>query len=463
MKFNIPASALFLLQELNKCGHEAYIVGGSVRDTLLGITPHDYDICTSATPDEIIKTFQHKKIIPTGLKHGTVTIAINDEQYEVTTYRIDGKYSDGRRPDKVEFTTNLVDDLKRRDFTINAMAYSPTTGVVDPFRGQEDLKNKIIRCVGNPNDRFNEDGLRILRAVRFGAQLGFTIEEETSKSIHENKHLLNRISKERINCELVKILSSSYCGNQILRQYSDVICQFIPEINDMIGFEQNNPYHQYDIWEHTLHCMNYLNYYLNYSSTDDDIIVRLAVLLHDVGKPKCYVVDENNIGHFYGHADMSSKIAYKILTELKFSNEVIENVIQLIAYHDVQFTATKPAVKRLLNKLGEKQLRRLFLLRKCDITGQNIDFLFKRLSYVCNMQLILNEIIQEKECFKLKDLGVNGKDLMKHGVPQGKIIGKILDILLTMVIDGEVKNNKTDLLQMTNVLLKDNNIIRRID
>lgn len=439
MKFDMPAPVMFILSELDRNGYEAYIVGGCVRDILLDRTPHDYDICTSATPDEIIKTFPYEEIIPTGLKHGTITIIINDEPYEVTTYRIDGKYSDNRRPDEVEFTTDLVEDLKRRDFTINAMAFNSFTRLIDPFGGQLDLKHKIIRCVDNPYNRFNEDGLRILRAIRFASQLGFTIDSMTSDAIHESKYLLDNISRERIQSELCKILNSSQCGNHVLRGYPDVICQFIPEVQNMIGFEQNNPYHLYDVWEHTLHCMSHIK-------KEDDIIIRLAILLHDIGKPHCYNVDEQGIGHFYNHADVSAKMAQQILSNLKFSNEIIENTVQLISYHDVQLTAKKPVIKRLLNKLGEKQLRRLLVLRRCDIGGQEPTMLKARLETIRDVEITLDQILKENECFQLKDLAINGKDLIEIGFPQGKLIGMMLNILLNLVISESISNDKESLL-----------------
>ena len=274
----MPTAVEFITNELNKSGYEAYICGGALRDVFLERPIHDYDICTSATPEEIIKTFPYEKIIPTGLQHGTVTIVIDDIPYEVTTYRIDGEYTDNRRPDNVIFTKNIFEDLKRRDFTINAMAYSSQLGFVDPFYGLNDINNKVIRCVGNPNDRFNEDGLRILRAIRFAAQLDFTIDKKTSEAIHNNKHLLYYISKERIQSELFKILLAPNCVN-VLREYTDIICQCIPEIEHIVGFKQNNPYHIYDVWEHTLHCLD--------SNNDNDIVLKLAILLHDIRLPIC--------------------------------------------------------------------------------------------------------------------------------------------------------------------------------
>lgn len=460
----IPYGAKYILNNFTLSGYQVFIVGGCCRDILLNRTPNDYDICTSATPDEIIKIvdildYLDKdillKTIPTGIKHGTITIVINGEQYETTTFRQDGNYSDGRRPDNVTFTTNITDDLSRRDFTINAIAYCLGKGFIDPFNGMTDIENKVIRCVGNPNERFNEDGLRILRAIRFAAQLGFTIEEETAKAIHNNKHLLDNISRERIQSELFKILNSNYCGNEILREYADVICQCIPEIKPMIGFEQNNPYHLYDVWEHTLHCMQHE--VLNDTSHmyPADINLRLAILLHDIGKPHCYTEDGNCIGHFYGHANISAYMAEDILRNLKCSNDIINSVCELIEHHDMQFVTTKSAIKRMLNALGETQLRRLLVLRLCDISGQNPNTEFdERTEKVNKIGVILNEVIAEEECFKLKDLAINGNDLIQHGIPQGKLIGNILNELLIMVIDGEVVNEKDKLIEMTELIIK---------
>lgn len=444
---SIPVPVIFITNELSKNGHEAYICGGALRDLYLYRPIHDWDICTSATPEEIMQTFPNEKIIPTGLQHGTVSIVIDDIPYEVTTYRIDGEYLDNRRPDNVTFTKNVFDDLKRRDFTINAMAYSLQLGFTDPFNGLYDINRKIIRCVGNPDERFNEDGLRILRAIRFAAQLEFSIEEETAKSIHKNKYLLRNISRERIQSELFKILESPNCGVNVLREYADVICVCIPEIEPMIGFNQNNPYHTYDVWEHSLHSLKACSLF---SKNLSDIILRLAVLLHDIGKPHCYSEDEKGIGHFYGHAVVSWSIARCVLKELKCSNEVIENVIELIEKHDVTFTPTKAAVKRLLNKLGEEQLKRLFCLRIADVEGHGEVDKKERIHKVYLMGEILNEILEENECFSLKDLAINGNDLISLGIPIGKQIGETLNILLNMVINDEIKNNKEELIKYVN-------------
>lgn len=284
----VPVLVNYIIQELEKCGHEAYMVGGCVRDSVLGRKPHDYDICTSATPDEILQAFPYEEIIPTGLQHGTVTILINKEPFEVTTYRIDGDYSDNRRPDNVTFTKNLVEDLRRRDFTINAMAYNPKTGLIDPFNGMEDIKYKKIRCVGFAEDRFNEDALRILRAIRFEAQLNFAGLPETMFEIERQYERLKNISIERINSEFCKIVASEqFCVELVL--YPNVFSLFIPELKDLIGFQQNNPYHAYDVFDHTVHAIG--------KCESDDLVVRLAVFFHDFGKPHSYQDGEDGIRH----------------------------------------------------------------------------------------------------------------------------------------------------------------------
>lgn len=474
----IPQTGIFLIQSLKRYGHKAFFVGGCTRDMILYREPNDWDICTDATPEEVTfiantineaeaynEIYYEKhgiqydrlfiKVIPTGIKHGTVTVVIDGQSYEVTTFRKDGNYSDGRRPDNVTFSNSIIEDLSRRDFTINAIAIDPSKEdafYIDPYNGVEDINNKIVRCVGNPNDRFNEDTLRILRAIRFAAQLGFTIEEETSKAIHENKYLLNNISRERIQSELFKILMSDYCGNEVLREYADVICECIPEIKPMIGFEQNNPYHIYDVWEHTLHCMNF-DIFNNISKIHVlEPNVRFALLLHDIGKPHVYTEDENHVGHFKGHALVSAQIAESVLRNLKCSNEIIDSITELIKHHDVQFTPTKSAVRRLLNKIGETQLRRLILLRAADLWGHkyNSENFYK----VYRFNELLEEVLKEDSCFKLKDLAINGHDLLAMGVPEGKIIGDILNELLLMVIDGEIPNEKDKLMEITQLILE---------
>lgn len=433
----VPAPVNYIIQELEKCGHEAYMVGGCVRDSVLGRKPHDYDICTSATPGEILKAFPDEEIIPTGLQHGTVTILINKEPFEVTTYRIDGDYSDNRRPDNVTFTKNLVEDLRRRDFTINAMAYNPKTGLIDPFNGMEDIKYKKIRCVGSAEDRFNEDALRILRAIRFEAQLGFAGLPETMFEIERQYDRLKNISIERINSEFCKIVASEqFCVELVL--YPNVFSLFIPELKDLIGFQQNNPYHAYDVFNHTVHAIE--------KCESDDLVVRLAVFFHDFGKPHSYQDGEDGIRHFKGHGKVSAEITDSIMKRLRFDNETRNNVVELVYYHDATFEVGNKYVKRWLNKIGEKQFRRLLEIRKADIKGQKPDYEESRIEKVNNIENILEEILSEKSCFSLKDLTVNGndvKEMMK--LKEGKDIGYWLNEILKRVIDGELENNRDDL------------------
>ena len=421
------------------------MVGGCVRDSVLGRKPHDYDICTSATPDEILKAFPDEEIISTGLQHGTVTILINKEPFEVTTYRIDGDYSDNRRPDNVTFTKNLVEDLRRRDFTINAMAYNPKTGLIDPFNGMEDIKYKKIRCVGSAEDRFNEDALRILRAIRFEAQLGFVGLPETMFEIERQYERLNNISIERINSEFCKIVASEqFCVELVL--YPNVFSLFIPELKSMFDFQQNNPYHAYDVFGHTVHAIKQCN--------SDDLVVKLAVFFHDFGKPDSYQDGEDGIRHFKGHGKVSAEITDSIMKRLRFDNETRNNVVELVYYHDATFEVGKKYVKRWLNKIGEKQFRRLLEVRRSDIKGQKTDYEKSRIEKVDNIEKILEEILAEKSCFSLKDLTVNGNDVKEvMKLKEGKDIGYWLNEILKRVIDGELENNRDDLVYwMTGVI-----------
>lgn len=437
-RIEVPTPVYFIIQELEKHGHEAYMVGGCVRDSVLGRKPHDYDICTSATPEEILQAFPYEEIIPTGLQHGTVTILINKEAFEVTTYRIDGDYSDNRRPDNVTFTKNLVEDLRRRDFTINAMAYNPKTGLIDPFNGMEDIKYKKIRCVGSAEDRFNEDALRILRAIRFEAQLDFAGLPETMFEIERQYERLKNISIERINSEFCKIVASQqFCVELVL--YPNVFSLFISELKDLIGFQQNNPYHAYDVFNHTVYAIE--------KCESDDLVVRLAVFFHDFGKPHSYQDGEDGIRHFKGHGKVSAEITDSIMKRLRFDNETRNNVVELVYYHDATFEVGNKYVKRWLNKIGEKQFRRLLEVRKSDIKGQKPDYEESRIEKVNNIENILDEILQGQECFSLKDLAVNGNDVKQAmNLKEGKDIGYWLNEILKRVMDGELKNDRDDLI-----------------
>lgn len=448
MKYNIeiPDAAQSIIHKLEEQGYEAYIVGGCVRDSILGRVPHDYDICTSATPEEMMKVFSNERIIPTGLQHGTLTILIGDESYEVTTFRIDGKYSDNRRPDNVSFTDSLIEDLKRRDFTINAIAYNQTTGFIDPFNGIQDIENKTIRCVGNALDRFSEDALRILRLWRFSIQLDFYPTSKTSNAAIMLRDNLRNVSYERIQMEFVKALQ---CNKVDFITRPDWYLEtIIPEWKDMY-FEQNNPYHCYNVSNHSLAAYECLD-------NESDLITRIATLLHDIGKPHCYQDDENGIRHFKGHGRVSADMVNKILRRLRFDNHTIEKVVELVHYHDATFDESHKAVKHWLNRIGEEQFRKLIMLRRADIEAQADINKSERLGKLDRIINILNEVLKEQSCFQIKDLAINGHDLINCGIPEGKLIGFILDSLLNMVIEGDVQNTKDELFKAVNMLFATN-------
>lgn len=441
MKFNIniPNNANALIHLLQSYGHSAYVVGGCVRDSILGRNPHDWDICTSATPSEMLEIFKDKRVIETGLQHGTITVVVDGESYEVTTFRIDGDYSDNRRPDSVTFTTNLEEDLSRRDFTINAMAYNDEEGLIDPFGGLEDIKYQKIDCVGRAKHRFEEDALRILRAIRFAAQLEFSIMPETDWQIHQQYKSLRNISKERINSEFSKIaVTNNFCVELLL--YKDVFGLFIPELIDTIGFNQNNSYHDYDVFEHTIHAIE------NCDSTD--LTTRLAVFFHDFGKPHCYQDGEDGIRHFKEHGRASCDITDDIMTRLRFDNKTRHDVAELVYYHDATFEIGTKYVKRWLNKIGPEQFKRLLEVRKADIKGQKEGYDKERIKKVEAIEKLLEQVLQEDECFSMKDLAINGNDLINIGYKQGKDLGRVLNILLQMVVDGEIANEKEELLRI---------------
>lgn len=433
---NIPEGAKYIINKLNKNNYSAYLVGGCVRDIILGRTPNDWDICTNATPDEVLNIFKDVKTIPTGLKHGTITIVVDDEAFECTTFRNDGEYSDGRRPDNVSFTNSLLEDLQRRDFTINAIAYSPSEGFIDPLNGIKDIQNKVIRCVGNPYERFNEDGLRIMRAVRFSAQLKFKIDVCTERAMYELVDNLDNISKERINSELCKIMTSDYPA--IIFVNKDILCKIIPEFKECIYYNQNNPYHIYPLHKHIAVAL--------IEAMNTDLIVNLSILFHDIGKPHCRTIGKDGYYHFKGHGGVSADMTAAIMKRLKFDNDTISKVKELVSYHDATFSVGKKYVKRWLNKLGEEQFRRLLKIRFADIMAQSRKYEKERIQKVHSIETILEDVLQENECFTLKDLVVNGKDLISLGIPQGKQLGKILNTLLMDVIDDKIKNEKEKLL-----------------
>jgi tRNA nucleotidyltransferase (CCA-adding enzyme) len=434
--FIIPKPAEKALSILYNNGYEAYIVGGCVRDSIMGKKPNDWDITTSALPDEAENLFAAYRIIKTGLKHGTVTALIDGMPIEITTYRIDGEYSDHRRPDRVKYTKKIKEDLCRRDFTVNALAYSPNVGIIDYFGGIDDINSKTIRCVGEPDKRFSEDALRILRAIRFSSVLGFSIDKCTSDSMHNNKELLKYISAERISIELKSLL----CGQnvlEVLKKYSDIIGQIIPEILPMIGFNQNNPYHVYDVWEHTAIAV---------SCIEPDPVLRLTMLLHDIGKPICYFIDKKGIGHFYGHPQKSEELANAVLTRLRFDNNTKLQICTLVKNHDIKIEFDKKAIIRLLCDFGEKTIRQLLKVKRADCKAQNPNLIY-RLKDIDKLESMVDEIIKEGQCFRIKDLAVNGNDLINDGIKEGIEVGKILKFLLDAVINGRCENKRESLMQ----------------
>lgn len=437
-KIDAPGGVLELLDILESEGYEAYIVGGCVRDTFLGRAPHDWDICTSALPESVVSLLRCSdiKTIETGIQHGTVTACLHDGSYEITTFRLDGEYSDNRRPDRVEFVDDVREDLSRRDFTINAMAYSDADGLIDPWGGYGDLDAKLIRCVGNPNDRFGEDALRIMRALRFASTYGFKIEEETAAAIHRNKELLKNISAERIQTELCKML----CGKgvlDILLEYKDVMAVIIPELGPCIGFNQNNPYHIYDVYDHIAHAV------ANYKG--NDISIKMALLLHDIGKPECYTEDERG-GHFYCHGAFSKFYAEKIMDHLKFDNKTRGEVIDLVQYHDSDIYPGVRTVRRWLNKIGPEMLDKLIHVKIADIYAHSEKNLEQMRDNVLFVKLIAKDIVAQQQCFQLKDLAVNGHDIVSLGY-EGPVVGKVLKHLLNAVMDEAVENSKDTLMK----------------
>ena len=430
----MPKTVQEILRALEQAGFEAWCVGGCVRDTLLGRVPGDWDVTTSALPEETMAVFG-ADAFPTGLKHGTVTVRRAGESVEVTTYRVDGDYHDHRRPDSVTFTRSITEDLRRRDFTVNAMAMDLRGNLCDPFGGRADLKAGLLRAVGDADRRFNEDALRILRGLRFSAVLGFTIEAATADCLRRNRWLLQDIAAERIQVEFFKLL----CGPgavDVLRGYPEVIGVFWPELLPMVGFDQRNYHHCYDIWEHTLHAVD---------ATPCDLILRCTALLHDVGKVNCFTVDEKGIGHFYGHPKVGARMADEMLRRLKCANDTRETIVRLVEWHDKNIPRTEKSVRRALMHLGEKDLRRLIAIKRADNLAQAPEFHGTQ-AEIDKFEAIMEQLLAEKACFSRKDLAVNGKDLtaMRY---QGKMVGDILEALLEQVVDGELPNEREILLK----------------
>lgn len=428
-----PTGVTEILHTLAQNGYEAYLVGGCVRDLLMDKAPGDWDITTSALPEAVLTLFPDS--VPTGLQHGTVTVRSDSECFEVTTFRADGAYADHRRPDAVRFTGSLREDLARRDFTVNAMAMDLQGRLYDFYGGQADLQHGVLRCVGEPDRRLCEDALRIMRALRFAATLGFAIDAETAKSLHDHREELSQIAVERICVEMTKLL----CGKNaaaVLLQYPDVIGVFLPEVLPCVGLEQHNPHHCYDVWGHTAHSV---------AAIAPEPILRWAMLLHDLGKGSTFSIDEQGVGHFYGHGKASVALAEAITTRLRFSSEMKARVIELVDWHDRDVPRTEKSIRRCLYHLGEDGVRRLIAVKRADNAAQHPDYQ-GRSAEMDKAERILQEILDTDACFSLRQLAVNGDDLLALGL-QGKAIGEALDFLLEQVMDGKAVNEKEALLQ----------------
>lgn len=440
----LPEKVKFIIDTIMEAGYEAYAVGGCIRDSILLREPSDWDITTSASPYQVKELF--RRTLDTGIKHGTVTVMLDKEGFEVTTYRIDGEYEDGRHPKEVTFTRNLTEDLKRRDFTINAMAYNEKDGLVDIFGGLEDIRRRTVRCVGNPLERFSEDALRMMRAVRFSAQLGYRIEEETSNAIRVLASDLKKISAERIQTELVKLLTSPHPDYLRMAYETGITKVVLPEFDLCMITEQKNPHHCYTVGEHTLVAMQ---------AVRADKVLRLAMLFHDMGKPLCVTTDEEGIDHFHGHPSASEEIAGNVLHRLKFDNDTIYMVKKLVKYHDQYIEPQPKNVRRAIRKMGEDVFPLLLEVKKADVQAQS-DFLReKKEKNLKDVRDVYQRILEENQCVSLKTLAINGKDLIDQaGMKPGKELGEVLNELLDLVTEDPARNTREYLLKVAKERLK---------
>lgn len=435
MEIRLPEKVKYIMDTLQDAGYEAYAVGGCVRDSILGRKPDDWDITTSAKPDAVKALFG--RTVDTGIQHGTVTVILQKESFEVTTYRVDGEYEDGRHPKEVTFTASLREDLRRRDFTINAMAYNEKDGLVDAFGGIEDLRKKRIRCVGKARDRLTEDALRMMRAVRFSAQLGFEIEEETKTAIRRLAPSLRNVSAERIQTELVKLATSPHPAQLRVAYETGVTAAVFPEFDAAMRTPQNHPHHKYTVGEHILHSME---------AIPPDKVLRLAMLFHDLGKPLCHTVDENGVDHFKGHAAVSEEIAENVMRRLKFDNDTKSRVTKLVFYHDYHIAETPRGVRRAANKIGTELFPLLLLVKRADVAAQSGYMEAEKLETLAQLEALYEAALAANECLSLKDLAVTGRDLIDAGMRPGREIGEKLEALLELVLENPERNTKEYLL-----------------
>lgn len=433
----LPAPVRKALDLLEGAGHEAWVVGGCTRDKLLGTEPEDWDITTSALPEETLEVFRDYRTIPTGLKHGTVTVRIEKTPMEVTTFRVDGDYADSRHPDDVSFTRNLEEDLARRDFTMNAIAYSPSRGFQDLYGGAEDIQNKTIRCVGAPEQRFTEDALRILRALRFSSVLGFDIEPETAKAIHSLKERIAFLAAERVSAELLKLL----CGKDVFRiltEYRDVFAVALPELVPCFDFEQYNPWHCYDVYTHICKSVE---------AAEPEPELRLAMLLHDIGKPETFSFDEKGIGHFYGHGKAGARMAEEVVARLRLSGRQQQVILPVVEFHDIPLEPDRTLLRRRLHKFGKSTLKDLIRAKRADCLAQNPEKAVPELDRLSTIEQILEQLLLEKPAFRVTDLEVNGEDLLALGMEPGPQLGAFLETLLEKVMAEELPNDRFRLLE----------------
>ena len=433
----LPEPVGIALSLLERHGFEAYVVGGCTRDALLGETPEDWDITTSALPEQTLEVFSEYRTIETGLQHGTVTVRIDQMNLEVTTYRVDGEYTDARHPETVAFTRSLKEDLARRDFTMNAIAYSPTRGYVDLYEGQADIDHHIIRCVGDSEQRFQEDALRILRALRFSSVLGFSIEAETAAAIHRLKDHINYVANERIATEFLKLL----CGKNVfdvLMEYRDVFAVILPELTPCFDFNQHNPWHCYDVYTHIAHTVE---------AVPPDPALRLTMLLHDIGKPETFLLGGNNIGHFYRHAHVGAQMAEDIVQRLRLSSAMQTEVTTLVEYHEYPLEPDRKVLRRCLNKFGKTTLQRLLLVQRADNIAKTPELAAERLDTLGTIEHMLDLLLQEKPAFRISDLEIDGNDLLALGMPPGPAVGKLLNEVLEEVLAERLPNDRFLLLE----------------
>lgn len=441
MQIQLPDKVHKIINTLEEAGFEAYAVGGCVRDSVLGRKPDDWDITTSARPKEIKTLFQ--RTVDTGIKHGTVTVLLGGEGFEVTTYRIDGTYEDGRHPSEVIFTASLKEDLRRRDFTVNAMAYNDRSGLVDLYGGLADIENRVIRCVGDAFERFDEDALRMMRAVRFSAQLGYRIDETTREAIKVLAPNLQKISAERIQVELVKLVTSPHPDYLRTAYELGITSQILPEFDLCMETPQKHKHHCYDVGEHILHSM---------LGVEPDKVLRLGMLFHDIGKPQTLTMDPDGTTHYKKHPYEGEKITRKVMRRLKFDNDTTEKVTKLVLYHDYDIAPTQAGVRRAMNRMGEDIFSMIFTVRRADIGAQSDYMREEKLAKVAYIEKLYQEIVSRQDAVTLKDLAISGNDLIAQGMPPGRQIGETLMALLDKVLEDPGLNKKEILLKLSKEL-----------